>query len=84
MSSPYLACARLYSLLANMLGKFLCLKPALVLILVFVGVKMLMVHSAFKINTAVSLAVVVRLLGVDVSAALLNPARTAPLVKDDR
>lgn len=65
----------LYFLLANMLGKFRFLKPALVLILVFVGVKMLLVHSAFKINTGVSLAVVVGLLGVAVVASFLIPAK---------
>ncbi|MCK6486435.1 MAG: TerC family protein [Phycisphaerae bacterium] len=65
----------LYILLANMLGKFRYLKPALVLILVFVGVKMLLVHSAFKIDTTVSLAVVVGLLGTGVAASLLNPQR---------
>ncbi len=61
----------LYFLLANMLGKFRYVKPALVLILVFVGVKMLLVHSTFKIDTAVSLAVVVGLLGLGVAASLL-------------
>ncbi len=67
----------LYFLLANMLGKFRFLKPALVLILVFVGVKMLLVHSEFKIDTAVSLAVVVGLLGAGVAASLLIPAKPA-------
>ncbi len=61
----------LYFLLANMLGKFRYLKPALVLILVFVGVKMLLVHSEYKIDTAVSLLVVVGLLGAGVGASLL-------------
>jgi tellurite resistance protein TerC len=67
----------LYFLLANMLGKFRYLKPALVLILVFVGVKMLLVHSEYKIDTAVSLAVVVGLLGAGVAASLLLPPRPA-------
>ncbi|MCC7292868.1 MAG: TerC family protein [Phycisphaerales bacterium] len=67
----------LYFLLANMLGRFRFLKPALVLILVFVGVKMLLVHSAYKIDTAVSLAVVVGLLGAGVGASLLIPVRPA-------
>jgi tellurite resistance protein TerC len=65
----------LYFLLADMLGRFRYLKPALVLILVFVGVKMLLVHSPFKIDAAVSLAVVVGLLATGVTASLLVPAR---------
>jgi len=65
----------LYFLLANMLGKFRYLKPALVLILVFVGVKMLLVHSEYKIDTLVSLIVVVGLLGAGVAASLLLPAK---------
>ena len=65
----------LYFLLANMLSKFRYLKPALVLILVFVGIKMLLVHSTFKIDTAVSLAVVVGLLGAGIAASLLIPAK---------
>jgi len=68
----------LYFLLANMLGKFRYLKPSLVLILVFVGVKMLLVHSPFKIDTAVSLAVVVSLLAAGVVASLLIPLKVKP------
>lgn len=67
----------LYFLLANMLGKFRYLKPALVLILVFVGVKMLLVHSAYKIDTTLSLAVVVGLLGAGVLASLLVKPKEA-------
>ncbi len=67
----------LYFLLANMLGKFRYLKPALVLILVFVGLKMLLVHSAFKIEPAVSLGVVLGLLGAGVAASLLIPVKPA-------
>ena len=48
-----------------------------VLILAFVGVKMLLVHTEFKIDTAVSLAVVVGLLGASVAASLLIPAKPA-------
>ncbi len=65
----------LYFLLANMLGKFRYLKPALVLILLFVGVKMLLVHSELKINTGASLAIVVGLLGAGVAASLLIPVK---------
>ncbi len=65
----------LYFLLANMLGRFRFLKPSLVAILVFVGVKMLLVHSTFKIDTTVSLLVVVGLLGTAVVASVLLPAK---------
>lgn len=61
----------LYFLLANMLGSFRFLKPALVLILAFVGTKMLLVHSPYKIDTGLSLAVVAGLLAAGVGASLL-------------
>lgn len=67
----------LYFLLANMLGKFRMLKPALVLILIFVGVKMLLVHSAWKIDSAVSLGVVVGLLAAGIGASLAFPPKEA-------
>jgi tellurite resistance protein TerC len=70
----------LYFLLANMLGKFRYLKPALVLILLFIGAKMLLVHSEFKISTDVSLVVVVAVLAIGIGASLLiRPRPAAPL-----
>ena len=65
----------LYFLLANMIGKFRYLKPALVMILVFVGVKMLLVHSELKMNPLVSLVVVVGLLGAGVAASMVAEQR---------
>ncbi|MFM9996822.1 MAG: TerC family protein [Phycisphaerales bacterium] len=65
----------LYFLLANMLGAFRFLKPALVAILLFVGIKMLLVHSPLKIDATVSLGVVVGLLASGVGASLLFPAK---------
>jgi len=65
----------LYFLLSNMIGQFRFLKPALVLILVFVGVKMLLMHSAFKVDSLVSLLVVLGLLGGGVAASMLMPGR---------
>lgn len=62
----------LYFLLAGMLGKFAFLKYALVLILAFVGTKMLLVHTSYKINTTWSLVVVVGLLVAGVVASLLH------------
>ncbi len=61
----------LYFLLAGMLGKFKFLKHALVLILAFVGVMMLLGHTAYKIDTGWSLAVVVGLLAAGVGASLM-------------
>lgn len=71
----------LYFLLAKMLGTFRYLKPALVLILLFVGTKMLLVHTQYKVDTTVSLMVVVGLLGAGVAASLLIPHKDSP--KDD-
>lgn len=68
----------LYFLLANMIGRFRYLKPALVLILVFVGVKMLLIHSSYKIDSLVSLLVVLGLLGLGVAASMLRPAAILP------
>jgi tellurite resistance protein TerC len=64
----------LYFCLASMMGKFRYLKPSLVAILLFVGVKMLLVHTKFKIDTGVSLGVVVGILAVGVIASILKPA----------
>ncbi|MDP1660714.1 MAG: TerC family protein, partial [Phycisphaerales bacterium] len=61
----------LYFLLANMLGKFRFLKPSLVAILIFVGIKMLLVHSTLKIDTTLSLLVVVGLLGAGIAASII-------------
>ncbi len=82
----------LYFCLAAMIIKFRYLKPALILILAFVGVKLLLLSlppyipvmaswigvalepmSAVKIDTGVSLMVVVGLLGAAVGVSLLRP-----------
>jgi tellurite resistance protein TerC len=64
----------LYSLLAGALDKFHYLKPALAVILSFVGVKML-VSSFYKIPVALSLAVIAGLLIAAVIASLLRAKR---------
>jgi tellurite resistance protein TerC len=64
----------LYFLLAGALDKFHYLKPALAIILSFVGVKML-ISSFFKIPVAVSLGVIAGLLAVAVVASLLRARR---------
>ena len=64
----------LYFLLAGALDKFHYLKPALAIILSFVGVKML-VSSFFKIPVGVSLGVIAGLLIIAVIASLIRAKR---------
>jgi tellurite resistance protein TerC len=60
----------LYFLLADMAQRFHLLKYGLAVVLIFVGVKMLIVDW-FKIPVAVSLAVVVTLLGTSILLSLM-------------
>ncbi len=66
----------LYFCLAAMIDKFRYLKPALVGVLAFVGVKMLLVHSSWKIDTTVSLAVVLTILTTGVVASVIAARRS--------
>lgn len=79
----------LYFCLAALIQRFRYLKPALVLILAFVGVKLLLLSvppylhlvglepaKSIKIDTSVSMAVVLGLLGLATVASVLNPAGT--------
>ena len=65
----------LYFALAGVMDKFHYLKVGLGVILSFVGVKMLLAHSPWKIDTLVSLGVVVLILVISVVASLLRPKR---------
>ena len=68
----------LYFVLAGMVDKFRYLKTGLGVILAFVGVKMLLAHTPFKINTLVALGVVLSVLVLAIVASLLQqPAKTA-------
>lgn len=67
----------LYFCLAAAIDHFRYLKPALVLVLLFVGVKMCLVHTPLKIPTDVSLLVILGLLGAGVAASLLRPGARA-------
>lgn len=71
----------LYFALAGVMHKFHYLKTGLGVVLSFVGVKMLLAHTAWKIDTLVSLGVIVLVLGISVAASLLwpKPAEAAPL-----
>lgn len=63
----------LYFALAGVMDKFRYLKLGLGAVLTFVGVKMLLGHTAWKIDTLVSLGVIVLILAVSVLASLLRP-----------
>jgi len=65
----------LYFALSGMMHKFRYLKPSLVFVLAYVGVKMLLSHSAYKIPTLVSLATIGGILTVGVLASLLASDR---------
>lgn len=63
----------LYFALAGVMDKFHYLKLGLGVILTFVGVKMLLVHTPYKIDTLLSLGVIVIVLTTSVVCSLLKP-----------
>ena len=65
----------LYFALAGVLDKFHYLKIGLGVVLTFVGVKMLLGHTAWKIDTHVSLGVIVVVLAVSIIMSLLRPKK---------
>jgi tellurite resistance protein TerC len=65
----------LYFALAGVMDKFHCLKIGLGVVLAFVGVKMLLAHSAWKIDTLVALGVVVGVLAAAIIVSILRPRR---------
>ena len=67
----------LYFCLAGLIDKFRYLKASLIAVLLFVGVKMLLVHTPFSVSTTVSLAVIGGLLGLGGLASLLRPLKPA-------
>lgn len=68
----------LYFCLAAAITSFRYLKPALIAVLFFVGIKMALVHTPFKIPTDVSLGVILGTLAVGVIASLLLRKDAAP------
>lgn len=74
----------LYFALAGIMDKFHYLKVGLGVVLSFVGVKMLLGHTAYKIDTLVSLGVIVTVLGAAVVCSLVWPKKVpaSPGVKD--
>jgi predicted tellurium resistance membrane protein TerC len=55
------------------MDKFHYLKVGLGAVLVFVGVKMLLAHSPYKLDTLLALAVVAGILAVSILASILRP-----------
>jgi tellurite resistance protein TerC len=66
----------LYFCLASAMTQFKYLKTALIAVLLFVGVKMCLVHTPFKIPAEISLAVVLGLLISGIAASLLTARGT--------
>jgi tellurite resistance protein TerC len=73
----------LYFALAGVLDKFHYLKIGLGVVLSFVGVKMILAHTAWKIDTLVSLGVIVLILATSVVWSLLKPRKTKSAVAAD-
>jgi tellurite resistance protein TerC len=67
----------LYFALAGVMDKFHYLKTGLGVVLTFVGVKMLLAHSPWKIDTHISLGVIVLVISASVVASLVWP-KSAP------
>jgi len=70
----------LYFALAGVMDKFHYLKIGLGVVLTFVGVKMLLGHSPYKIDTLVSLGVIVAILTTSVVWSLLVPKKAKPVL----
>jgi tellurite resistance protein TerC len=65
----------LYFALAGVMDKFHYLKIGLGVVLSFVGVKMLLAHTAYKLDTLMSLGVVVLILATSIVVSLLWPRK---------
>lgn len=67
----------LYFALAGVMDKFRYLKTGLGVVLTFVGVKMILAHTPWKIDTAISLGAITLILATSVGLSLLRPKGTA-------
>src|SRR5262249_37532622 len=63
----------LYSCLSSMLNTFRFLKPALIVVLLFIGIKMCLIHTPLKIPNEYALGIVLGILATGVVASLLAP-----------
>jgi len=66
----------LYYLLANVMGMFAYLKLGVSIILAFVGVKMLLAHTAYKIPILFSLGVILGVLVISVLTSIIFAKKT--------
>jgi len=64
----------MYFMLAGLIHKFYYLKMGLSVLLVFVGIKMLLMHH-YKIPTAISLGIILLILGTSVVASIIRAKR---------
>ena len=71
----------LYFALAGVLDKFHYLKIGLGVVLTFVGVKMLLGHTPWKIDTLVSLGVIIAVLATSIVMSLVRPKKV--IIKSD-
>ena len=71
----------MYFALVGLMHRFQYLKPAIVLLLAFVAVKMLL-HDVYEIDNLVSLAVIVGTLATGVIVSLMTPGKPAALPDD--
>lgn len=62
----------LYFVLQGMMEKFVYLKPALAFIMIFIGIKMLLVETEWAIPTQVSLGVLVAVMGSAILASIIK------------
>jgi len=63
----------LYFLLAGVVDRFHLLKIGLAIVLVFVGIKMLLVETAWKVPTLWSLVVIGGVIGASIALSLIFP-----------
>jgi len=70
----------LYFALAGVMNKFHYLKIGLGVVLAFVGVKMLLAHTPWKLDTLLSLGVVGGILAISIVTSLLRPAHPLKFV----
>ena len=70
----------LYFALAGVLDKFHYLKIGLGVVLTFVGVKMLLAHTEWKVDTHISLGVIVLVIGSSILLSLLRPKKETTAV----
>ena len=71
----------MYFALAGVLDKFHYLKIGLGVVLTFVGVKMLLGHTPWKIDTLVSLGVIIAVLATSIVMSLVRPKKV--IIKSD-